>query len=117
MIPGVVCYFLLSLKYRFGYDDALDAFGIHGISGMLGSVFTGIFAWKVLGGVGIAGHNVLHQLLIQVVGILVVLVWSGGITYITLKLLDRWMGLRVSTKSELAGLDISNHGEIGYHVE
>jgi Amt family ammonium transporter len=115
---GVVCYFGVLLKNKLGYDDALDAFGIHGIGGALGALLTGVFAAQALtpnqaGGL-LAGHTGLMWA--QLLGIVVAAAWSAAVTFGLLKLLAVTVGLRVSSDEEREGLDAVLHGEAGYAV-
>src|SRR5690348_1115777 len=112
VVAGAVCYWACTwLKHRFKYDDSLDVFGVHGVGGMTGTMLTGIFATASIGGVSgvIEGHP--QQLLIQLYGIAVTLVWCSGVTYAILKVVSIFVPLRVSRQAELEGLDISQHGE------
>jgi Amt family ammonium transporter len=112
MIAGAVCYWACTwLKQRFNYDDSLDVFGVHGIGGMTGTLLAGVFATASIGGVPglIEGHP--QQVLIQLYGVAVTLVWCSGITFAILKLVSIFVPLRVSKEHELEGLDISQHGE------
>jgi Amt family ammonium transporter len=109
---GLVCYWACtSLKRRFNYDDSLDVFGVHGIGGMTGVLLAGVFATASIGGASglLEGHP--EQLLIQLYGVAVTLVWSAGGTFVLLKLVGVFVPLRVSREAELEGLDISQHGE------
>src|SRR3954467_15858150 len=100
-----------SLKHRFNYDDSLDVFGVHGIGGITGTLLAGVFGTAAIGGTPglIEGHP--KQVLLQLYGVAVTLVWSGGVTFILLKLVGAFVPLRVSQQQELEGLDISQHGE------
>ncbi|MBI3701436.1 MAG: ammonium transporter [Afipia sp.] len=112
VMAGAVCYWACTwLKHRFRYDDTLDVFGIHGIGGLLGTLLAGVFATSAIGGTagGIEGNPI--QVLIQLYGIVVVFVWTGGMTLILLRVTDALAGLRVSQQQEIEGLDISQHGE------
>jgi Amt family ammonium transporter len=111
-IAGAVCYWACtSLKHRYKYDDTLDVFGIHGVGGMVGTLLTGVFATAAIGGTpGLLEGNP-HLLLVQAVGIVVTIVWSGGATYVLLKLIDVLVRVRVSHEHEVEGLDITQHGE------
>jgi Amt family ammonium transporter len=112
IVAGAVCYWACTwLKHRFKYDDSLDVFGVHGIGGMTGTLLTGVFATASIGGISgvIEGHPA--QLLIQLYGVAVTLVWCSGVTYAILKLVSVFVPLRVSRQAELEGLDISQHGE------
>jgi len=116
---GVVCYFACStLKARFGYDDSLDAFGVHGIGGTLGAVLTGVFATRAVTDMADGGRLGLIEggtvLVGQIVAVLITWVFAIVVTLIILKVLDATMGLRVKQDEETGGLDFSQHGEEGY---
>jgi ammonium transporter, Amt family len=112
VIAGVVCFWACTwLKHRFNYDDSLDVFGVHGIGGMTGTLLAGVFATASIGGVSGVIEGNPQQFLIQLYGVAVTLVWSGGMTYVLLKLVSAFVPLRVSREHELEGLDISQHGE------
>src|SRR5471032_969002 len=111
LIAGAVCFWACTwLKRNIGYDDSLDVFGVHGIGGLTGTLLAGVFATASIGGTSglIEGNPGL--LLIQLYGVAVTLVWSGGVTYVLLKLVSAFVPLRVSREHELEGLDISQHG-------
>ena len=123
LAAGVVCYLMVAkVKQLFGYDDALDAFGVHGIGGTLGAIMTGIFATKEVNDLrmgkpmglvdGDAGQ-VMNQL------IAVAISWGLAIvgTLIILKICDLVFGVRVDAQDETQGLDLSMHGEEGYNLE
>jgi len=112
VIAGLVCFWACTwLKHRFRYDDSLDVFGVHGIGGMTGILLAGVFATASIGGTSGLIEGNPQQLLIQLYGIAVTLLWSGGVTYVLLKLVSAFVPLRVSREHELEGLDISQHGE------
>jgi Amt family ammonium transporter len=116
LAAGAVCYVSLNMKKNLGYDDSLDAFGVHGVGGFLGTFATGIFASTLINP---AGSNGLlfgsHQLFVsQMTAVAVTAVYSFIATVILLKILDKFIGLRIDQESELHGLDISQHGETGY---
>jgi Amt family ammonium transporter len=128
LLAGVLCYFMVAtVKAKFGYDDSLDAFGVHGAGGTLGALLTGVLAssavnpifkdaaGKALPSGLIQGNG--HQLWNQVVGVLIA--WGLAIvgTLIILKFVDWTIGLRVSPEHEVQGLDLSQHGEEGYNWE
>jgi Amt family ammonium transporter len=127
LLAGVVCYFMVAkIKGYFGYDDALDAFGVHGAGGTLGALLTGIFATSSVNAafkdsngnplpVGMVDGN-FHQFFNQAVGVLIAWVVAGIGTYLILKIVDRAIGLRVSAEEEIMGLDLSQHGEEGYNM-
>jgi ammonium transporter, Amt family len=98
------------LKHRFDCDDSLDVVGVHGIGGMTG-ILAGVFATASIGGTSGLIEGNPWQLLIQLYDVAVTLVWSGGVTYVLLKLVGAFVPLRVSREHELEGLDISQHGK------
>lgn len=121
-LAGLICYWSCSkLKHMLGYDDALDAFGVHGIGGTIGAILTGVFAtracWDVSNGepIGLIESGGDFGLVIgQVVAVLITYVFAGVGSFILLKIIDAVIGLRVSAESEQRGLDITDHGEEGY---
>jgi Amt family ammonium transporter len=119
IVAGAVCYYACTaLKMRFRYDDSLDVFGVHGVGGITGTLLAGVFATAAIsmtpdtpaGLPGLIDGNP-RQLLIQLYGVLATMVWCGGATFIILKVVDLMTPLRVSREQEIAGLDISLHGE------
>jgi len=123
VVAGVICYLMVSVvKNKFGYDDALDAFGVHGIGGTVGAIMTGIFATKeindVLNGkpMGAIDGN-MGQILNNTIG--AAIAWGLGIvgTLVILKVCDLVVGLRCEAQDEIEGLDLSMHGEEGYNLE
>lgn len=116
LASGVICFFCAtSLKRKLGYDDSLDAFGVHGVGGIVGALLTGVFAAPALGGFGEV-ENIALQLWIQFKGVLFTVVYTAIVTLVILKVLDRVMGLRVSEEEETIGLDLSLHNERGYNL-
>jgi ammonium transporter, Amt family len=125
LLAGVVCYFMVAkVKQIFGYDDALDAFGVHGAGGTLGAVLTGVFATSAINPIfkdaqgnalpsGVIEGN-WHQLLNQLGGIAIAWVISIVGTLVLLFAVDKTIGLRVSAADEIEGLDLTQHGEEGY---
>ena len=118
IVSGVVCFWgATSLKTQLGYDDSLDAFGVHGIGGIVGALLTGVFVAEGLGGVGLAdGMTIGTQVWAQLLSIIVTLVWSGVLSFIILKIVDATVGLRVDEDEERMGLDLSQHNERGYNL-
>ena len=117
LVSGVVCFWgATSLKSQLGYDDSLDAFGVHGIGGIVGALLTGIFAAESLGGAGLAKANIGMQVWAQFLSIAVTIVWSGVLSFIILKIVDATIGLRVEEDDERQGLDLSQHNERGYNL-
>ncbi len=115
-ISGVGCYAAVLLKERWHYDDSLDAFGVHGVGGIIGALLTGVFAQKALnpgGADGLLAGNAV-QLGKQFVGVGVAGAYSAVMTFAILKVLDKTMGLRAAKDDELEGLDSTQHGESGY---
>lgn len=113
---GLICFWgATSLKQKLGYDDSLDAFGVHGIGGIVGALLTGIFAAEALGGVE-AGLNIGAQFVKQLLSVVITIVWSGVLSFIILKILDKIIGLRVEADEEREGLDLVLHDERGYNL-
>jgi Amt family ammonium transporter len=111
---GVVCYWgATSLKHMFGYDDSLDAFGVHAVGGIVGALLTGVFARTAINslGTGLIDGNP-YQVVIQIYGILGTLIYDAVATLIILFVLKMTIGLRVSEEAERDGLDLSLHGEV-----
>ncbi|MGE0006352.1 MAG: ammonium transporter [Parvibaculaceae bacterium] len=127
LVAGLVCLWaVVWMKARFGYDDSLDVFGIHGVGGIVGALLTGIFVNPALGGVGvtdylatdtsarIADYAFGAQMTAQIVAVLTALVVSGVVSYVALMICRAVTGLRVSAPQEREGLDIASHGERAY---
>jgi Amt family ammonium transporter len=115
---GAACYGGVMLKNRFGYDDSLDAFGVHGIGGVVGMLLTGVFAakiWNVAGADGLVHGNAAFFLK-QLAAVGATVGYSVGGTFVLLKVVDKVFGLRVSPDEEREGLDQSLHGEEGYAI-
>ena len=105
LIAGVVCFLsATSLKHVFNYDDSLDAFGVHGVGGIVGALLTGVFVSKEISGVD-------GSVLVQAKGVAVTVVYGFVVSYVLLLLIDKTLGLRVTEEQEREGLDISLHGE------
>jgi len=114
IIAGIICFFsATSLKKAMGYDDSLDAFGVHGVGGFVGAILTGVFAVQAIGGDGKKGliDGNAGQVLTQLWGCLVCMAWCAVATFIILKIIDAMIGLRVTSEEEVEGLDINLHGE------
>jgi len=116
LVAGALCFFsATSLKHALGYDDSLDAFGVHGVGGIIGALLTGVFAYgpfsasdSAKDGTYIGG---LAQFEAQVVAVAATLIWSGVVTFIILKVVDVVIGLKVTAEEEREGLDVVLHGE------
>jgi Amt family ammonium transporter len=128
LIAGVFCYWMVAkVKSMFGYDDSLDAFGVHGAGGTLGAILTGIFATSVVnpifkdaqGNATASGwlEGNAHQMLNQLTGVAIAWVLAIVGTLVILKIVDVTIGVRVSEEEEVQGLDLSQHGEEGYYWE
>jgi len=118
LIAGSLCFFSLHwIKRHLSIDDSLDVFAIHGVGGIVGSLLTAVFASNAVNGIGtVAENGILGQGLIQALGVLAVMAWSGFISFAILKLLDITLGIRVSISDETEGLDLSHHNEQGYNL-
>ena len=113
---GIVCFYATQyVKRRLKIDDSLDVFPVHGVGGITGSLLTGVFATSGLGGLGLAeGVTILDQISVQALAIIVTASWSAFFSFLILKLLDKWIGLRVTIDEEIEGLDTVLHEESGY---
>ena len=115
-IAAAVCYFFVTVvKNKLKYDDSLDVFGIHGVGGIIGAVLTGVFSAGSLGGVKGDDYDMAAQLLIQIEGVTITVVWSAVVSFVAYKLVDMTIGLRVDNDTERQGLDLTAHGEQAYH--
>lgn len=118
LITPLICFYMVAvIKPRFKHDDTLDAFGVHGIGGIVGSILTGVFATQFIsgeGGVKGALYGDWHQLWIQIIATVISIVFSAVMTYILFKITDRLVGIRVDKRVEEEGLDIYEHGESAY---
>jgi Amt family ammonium transporter len=116
LAAGAICFFwATSLKRKLGYDDSLDAFGVHGIGGIVGALLTGVFAAPALGGFGTVS-DIPGQLWIQLQGVAFTVLYTAFVTWVILKAIDKLMGLRVSEEEETVGLDLALHNERGYNL-
>jgi Amt family ammonium transporter len=117
IIAGCLCFFSLHwIKRRLAIDDTLDVFAIHGVGGIVGTLLTAVLASEGLGGIGMVSDNgMLGQLAVQALAVLSVMSWSAGISFVILKLLDHFVGLRIESHDETEGLDLSQHNEQGYN--
>jgi len=116
LVAGVLCYTAVNLKTKLGYDDSLDAVGVHGIGGTWGAIATGLFASKLINSAGNDGlfYGNASLLLNQIISVGAVWIYSFAATLVILKVIDWTIGLRVSEEDEADGLDLSQHGESGY---
>ncbi|MDP3644481.1 MAG: ammonium transporter [Bacteroidota bacterium] len=116
VLVAVACFFMVSVvKHKFGYDDSLDAFGVHGIGGIIGALATGLLATPVIQSSysGLFYGNP-KQLWIQLIATMTTIVFSGVMTFVLFKIVDKFFGIRANQKEEIAGLDISQHNEMAY---
>ena len=113
---SLVCFGMVAyVKPKLGYDDSLDAFGVHGIGGILGAILTGVLATPAIqSAYKGAIYGDFHQLWVQIVAVVATMIFSGIGTYILFKITDKLVGVRVSDKFEAIGLDETQHGEAGY---
>ena len=109
-------YAIYYLKSKFGYDDALDVFGVHGLSGVWGAIATGIFASPAINGAAGLLFGNPNQLTIQIISIIVTAVYAFVVSIILAKILDKTIGIRVNEKEEIEGLDANLHNESGYRL-
>ncbi|MDP3915350.1 MAG: ammonium transporter [Bacteroidota bacterium] len=116
VVVSIACFFMVSVvKHKYGYDDTLDAFGVHGVGGILGALLTGLLATPAIQ----ASYSGLFygnpkQLWIQLIATVATMVFSGVMTYVIFKIVDKFFGIRATQKEEIAGLDISQHNEMAY---
>ena len=109
-------YAVFNLKSKFGYDDALDVFGVHGLSGVWGLIATGLFASPAINGVAGLFYGNPHQLLVQLIAVIATVIYTFAISLLIAKALDMTIGLRVKDKEEISGLDSALHEESGYRI-
>jgi len=116
LCAGALCYFGVNIKNYFGFDDSLDAVGVHGVGGIFGALATGLFASTAINAAGADGAFFGNPslLLVQLLSVAVAVVYAFSVTWVILKILDRTMGVRVPIEEEVEGLDLSQHGESGY---
>lgn len=118
IVASLICFWMVAyVKTRLGYDDSLDAFGVHGVGGIIGSILIGVFATQSITGEGGAQgalYGDWNQLWIQIIATVATIAFSAIMTWVLFKIVDKIVGIRVSAKNESVGLDISEHGEIAY---
>lgn len=116
IIVSLVCFYMVaSVKSRLGYDDSLDAFGVHGVGGIIGAILTGVFATPVVQSSysGLLYGNT-HQFIVQLIAVSVTIAFSGVMTFILYKIVDKTIGMRATKQEESLGLDETMHNEIAY---
>ncbi len=125
-LAGMFCFWMVAkVKNMFGYDDSLDAFGVHGAGGTLGAILTGVFATNSINDAQINGKVIPlglvdgnpGQILNQAIGVVIAIVLAAAGTYLILKVCDALLGVRVDRDEEIQGLDVTQHGEEGYNLE
>ena len=115
-VAAIVCYLAVSvLKPKLGYDDSLDAFGIHGVGGIVGAIGTAIVYSPALGGPGPADYDIGAKIIVQLAAVGTTIVWAGIGTVIAIFVAKAVTGLRVSADVEREGLDLGEHGERAYN--
>jgi Amt family ammonium transporter len=115
-VGGVLCYKACNLKSKFGYDDALDVVGVHGVGGTWGALATGLFASKAINPAGNDGlfYGNAGQLWIQLISVIATIAFALVVTLVIFAVLKATMGIRVSEEEERMGLDLTQHNERGY---
>ena len=125
LIVSPICFLFVSkVKSKFGYDDSLDVFGVHGVGGIIGAIGTGVVVSPALGGTGVydyvankvGSYDMLTQVTSQAWGVGLTVVWSAVVAFVAYKIVDLVVGLRVSEEVEREGLDTAEHGERAYHI-
>jgi ammonium transporter, Amt family len=125
LLVSPICYFFVAkVKYMFGYDDALDVFGVHAVGGIFGALATGIFVNPALGGTGVwdyvangvGAYDMVAQMTAQLWAVGTAIVWTAVVAFIAFKVVDLLIGLRVSEEVEREGLDTTEHGERAYSM-
>ncbi|MCB2103384.1 MAG: ammonium transporter, partial [Rhodobacteraceae bacterium] len=115
-LASSVCYFFVAVvKNKFGYDDSLDVFGIHGVGGIIGAIGTGIFTAPGLGGTGGEDYSIAGQTWIQIEAVAITVIWCAVVSAVLYFIVSKTVGLRVVADDERRGLDLTAHGESAYH--
>jgi len=117
IIAGIVCYGAVQFRKRLDWDDALDVWGVHGVGGIIGSILTGVFASSSVNGISGLIEGDAHQFLVQLGGTVIASVYAFIITMLILKVVDRFLPVRVSAEEEDAGLDAALHHENAYRLD
>jgi Amt family ammonium transporter len=117
-IASPVCFLAIQIKNKLSYDDSLDAFGVHGMGGLWGTLATGLFASTAINASGANGwlHGNPHQFWVQSLAAAVTIVYAMAATFLIVKAIDLIWGIRLADHEEVIGLDLSQHGEAGYHM-
>jgi Amt family ammonium transporter len=112
LVAGVVCFLCVQIKFKFGFDDSLDVIAVHLVGGITGSILLGVFANEAFGGLlSGGGASLLGK---QIVAVAATLAYSGVMSFILAKIIDKTIGLRISADEEAEGLDLSQHAESAY---
>jgi Amt family ammonium transporter len=116
ILSAMVCYYMVgTVKIKLKYDDSLDVFGVHGVGGIIGSIMVGVLATPaVQSSYSGALYGNMHQLWVQLIAVIVTILYSGVLTILLFKVVDKTIGIRVSEEEESIGLDLSQHEEIAY---
>ncbi|MCT8330035.1 ammonium transporter [Albidovulum sediminis] len=115
-LASSACYFFVAVvKNKFGYDDSLDVFGIHGVGGIIGAIGTGIFSASSLGGIKGDDYSIAAQTWIQIQAVAITVVWCAVVSAVLYLIISKTIGLRVAAEDERRGLDLTAHGESAYH--
>ena len=115
IMSSLVCFFMVGfIKVKFGYDDTLDAFGVHGVGGIIGCILTGVLATPAVQNYTGLIYGNTHQFTVQVIMFVATTLYSGVVTYIIFKIVDKVVGMRVTDKEEAMGLDVTLHHEVAY---
>jgi len=117
IVAGLVCFGSVMAKSKLGYDDSLDAFGVHGVGGFLGAILTGVFAVAVFGGTKGLVDGAPRQVWIQLVAAASAAAFAGIGTFILVTVIDKVIGFRITRTEEIEGMDVSVHGEQGWMLE
>jgi Amt family ammonium transporter len=116
-LASVACYFFVStVKHKLNYDDSLDVFGIHGVAGIIGAIGTAVVNDPSMGGIGYGGQAMGAQIMVQIQGVLVTIIWCGVVSAVLYYAINAVMGLRVKEEEEREGLDLTSHGERAYNM-
>jgi len=116
LLAGCVCFFATQfIKRSLKIDDSLDVFPVHGVGGVMGTLLTGVFAAESMGGLGLQ-TSIGEQVVKQLTGVVATILWCGVVSLIVLLVLDKTLGLRVSSDDETEGLDLTQHNEKGYNL-
>lgn len=118
LAAGVLCYLAVGLKFKLGYDDSLDVVAVHGVGGITGALLTGVFATTAINELGANGliYGSPDLLIKQLIAVGVTIAYSGIASFAILKVVQVFMGVRVSEEDEITGLDLSQHAEVGYAI-